>query len=142
VRRAYEATNHGDYDVVESLFHPGIEFHIVWPIARGRGLSRQGGGREYNEELFRQFASIRFEIGELVDAGDRVVVMTTQHAVPKGGQHEMNVEVAEVWVTRDGLLAGTPFLLNQGRCPRRRRAPGVGTRSGIERLDVDWAGQL
>jgi hypothetical protein len=31
--------------------------------------------------------------------------VTTQHAVPKGGQQEMNVHIVEVWAIRDGLLA-------------------------------------
>lgn len=53
----------------------------------------------------QQFESIRFDVDELVDAGDRVVVLSTQHAVPKGGQQEMRVHVAEVWAIRDGLLA-------------------------------------
>jgi ketosteroid isomerase-like protein len=104
VRRAYEATNHGDYDIVESLMHPEIEFHTFGRSPEAGVYRGTKAVREYNENLFQQFESIRFEIGELVDAGDRVVVMTTQHAVPKGGQHEMNVEVAEVWVIRDGLL--------------------------------------
>jgi ketosteroid isomerase-like protein len=105
VRRAYEATNHGDYERVESLFHPEIEFHTFARSPEAGVYRGKEAVREYNENLFQQFASIRFEMRELVDAGDRVVAMTTQHAVPKGGQHEMNVEVAEVWVVRDGLLA-------------------------------------
>jgi hypothetical protein len=32
-----------------------------------------------------QFESVRFEIEEVVDVGERVVVVSTQHAVPKGG---------------------------------------------------------
>ena len=31
--------------------------------------------------------------------------MNTQHAVPKGGEQQMKVQVVEVWVIRDGLLA-------------------------------------
>jgi limonene-1,2-epoxide hydrolase len=105
VRRAYEATNQGDYDRVESLIHPNIEFHTFGRSPEAGVYRGKEAVREYNENLFAQFESIRFEIGELVDAGDRVVVMTTQHAVPKGGHQEMKVEVAEVWVIRDGLLA-------------------------------------
>ena len=40
-----------------------------------------------------------------MDAGDQVVIVTTQHAVPRGSGQEMNVHVAEVWTVRDGLLA-------------------------------------
>ena len=105
VRRAYEATNRGDYDTVESLFHPEIEFHTFGRSPEAGVYRGKEAVRGYNENLFQQFDSIRFEMRELMDAGNRVVVMTTQHAVPKGGQHEVNVHVAEVWTLRDGLLA-------------------------------------
>ena len=42
---------------------------------------------------------------ELLPAGDRVVVISRQHAVPKAGQATMVVQVVEVWTIRDGLLA-------------------------------------
>jgi ketosteroid isomerase-like protein len=45
------------------------------------------------------------EVDDLVDAGDRVVVISTQHALPKGGGEEITVQVTEVWTIRDGLLA-------------------------------------
>jgi uncharacterized protein len=105
VRRAYEAANRGDFEGAHAYAHPEIEFH-TYAQSPEAGVYR---GKEavwrYNEGLFEQFESIRFEVEELVDAGDRVVVLTTQHAVPKGGQQEMNVQFAEVWTIRDGLLS-------------------------------------
>jgi ketosteroid isomerase-like protein len=86
VRRAYEATNRGDYDIVESLFHPEIEFHTFGRSPEAGVYHGTEAVRRYNENLFQQFERIRFEIRELVDAGNRVVVMTTQHAVPKRGE--------------------------------------------------------
>jgi ketosteroid isomerase-like protein len=105
VRRTYEATNQGDYDTAESYIHPEIEFHTYARSPEAGVYRGKQAVREYNQSLFQQFESIRFEVEELVDAGDRVVVVTTQHAVPKGGQLEMDVHVAEVWTIRDGLLA-------------------------------------
>jgi ketosteroid isomerase-like protein len=105
VRRVYAAANRGDLDTANSYVHPEIEFH-TYAQSPEAGVYR---GKEevlkYNEDLVEQFESIRFEVEELLDAGDRVVVVTTQRAVPKGGQQEINVHVAEVWVVRNGLLA-------------------------------------
>jgi len=105
VRQVYEAVNRGDLDTANSYIHPEIEFH-TYAQSPEAGVYR---GREavlkYNEDLFDQFESIRFEVDELVEAGDRVVAVNTQHAVPKGGRQEMSVHLAEVWVVRDGLLA-------------------------------------
>jgi ketosteroid isomerase-like protein len=105
VRRTYEATNSGDYDTAESYLHPEIEFHTYGRSPEAGVYRGKEAVRQYNLGLFQQFERIRFELEELVDAGDRVVVVTTQHALPKGGQQEMNVHVAEVWTIRDGLLA-------------------------------------
>jgi ketosteroid isomerase-like protein len=105
VRRTYEATNGGDYDTAESYIHPEIEFHTYGRSPEAGVYRGKEAVREYNEGLFQRFESIRFELEELVDAGDRVVVVTTQRAKPKGSQQEMNVRVAEVWTIREGLLA-------------------------------------
>ena len=105
VRRVYEAVNRGDIDTANSHVHPEIEFHTYAQSPEAGVYRGKEAVLKYNEDLFGQFQSIRFEVEELIDAGDRVVVVTTQHAVPKGGQQEMRVHVAEVWVVRDGLLA-------------------------------------
>ena len=105
VRRVYDAANQGDYETVETYFHPEIEFHTYAHSPEAGVYRGKQSVREYNENLFAQFESIRFEVEQLVDAGDQVVIVTTQHAVPRGSGQEMNVHVAEVWTVRDGLLA-------------------------------------
>ena len=59
----------------------------------------------YNQRLFGQFESVHVELDEVLPAGDHVVVISGQHAVPKGGQAAIVVPVVEVWKIRDGLLA-------------------------------------
>jgi ketosteroid isomerase-like protein len=105
VRRTYEAANRGDLDSANLHVHPEIEFHTYAQSPEAGVYRGKEAVQRYNQGLFEQFESIRFEIEELVDAGDRVVVVSTQHAQPKGGQEEMNVRVIEVWTIRDGLLA-------------------------------------
>jgi ketosteroid isomerase-like protein len=105
VRRAYEAVARNDFDAAYLCLHPEIEFHTY---AKSPGAGVYCGPvavRKYNEDLFAPFESVRFEIDEIVDAGRRVVVLSTQHAVPKGGEQAMEVRIAEVWTVRDGLLA-------------------------------------
>jgi uncharacterized protein len=105
VRRIYEAVDRGDLDTANSYIHPKIEFHTYAQSPEAGVYRGKEAVQKYNEDLVEQFESIRFEVDELVDAGDRIVVLTTQHAVPKGGRQEMKVHVVEVWVVRDGLLA-------------------------------------
>jgi uncharacterized protein len=105
IRRAYEAVARSDLDTANSYMHPEVEFH-TYARSPAAGVYRgREAVRRYNEDLFATFESIRFELNEIVDAGERVVVLSTQHAVPKGGQREMHVQIAEVWTVRDGLLA-------------------------------------
>jgi ketosteroid isomerase-like protein len=114
VRRAYESFNrwaaHPEDDPlvnpkVESLFHPEVEFH-TYPNAPEAGVYR---GRDaviaYNQRLFEQFESVRIELDEVLPAGDRVIVTSRQHAVPRGGQAATVVQVVELWRIQDGLLA-------------------------------------
>src|SRR4029453_17587644 len=107
VRRAYEAANRGDSAGADAYvyFHPEIEFHTYAQSPEAGVYRGRDAVREYNENLFGQFESTRFDVDGIIDAGDRVVVLSTQHAVPKGGQQEMSVRVAEVWTVRDGMLA-------------------------------------
>ena len=106
VRASYEAVNRGENDLAFSYCHPEIEFH-TYTLSPEAGMYRgKEAVRQYNEHLWAQFESLRIEVQELVDAGDRVVVVSTQHAIPKGGgQQEIHVHMAEVWTVRDGLLA-------------------------------------
>jgi ketosteroid isomerase-like protein len=114
VRRAYESFNrwaaHPEDEPfvnpeVESLLHPEVEFH-TYPNAPEAGVYRgQDAVIAYNQRLFEQFESVRIELGEVLPAGDRVIVISRQHAVPRGGQTATVVQVVELWRIQDGLLA-------------------------------------
>jgi ketosteroid isomerase-like protein len=101
VQRAYESFNRWaarpqvepfDNPEVELLLHPEIEFY-TYPTSPD------------NQRLFEQFESTRIELEELVPVGDRVIVVSRQHAVPKAGAEAMVVRVIEVWTIRDHMLA-------------------------------------
>jgi ketosteroid isomerase-like protein len=100
VRRAYES-----FTEMERVLHPDVEYH-TYPDSPEAGVYR--GADEvirYNQRLFGAFESVRITLDEVLPAGDHVAVISRQHAVPKGGQTAMVVQVVEVWKIRDGLLA-------------------------------------
>ena len=113
VRRGYEAFNRWAAqpqamtfeDAALSLLHPEVEFH-TYPTSPEAGVYR---GRDavisYNQRLFEQFESTRVELEELLPVGDRVIVVSRQHAVPKAGAESMVVRVIEVWTICDHMLA-------------------------------------
>ncbi len=104
VRRVYEAARN-DPDAAYASLHPEVEFHTYVESPAAGVYRGRDAVRKYNDDLFEQFESVRVEVEELVDAGERVVVVSTQHAVPKGGHQEINVRMTEVWTIRDDLLA-------------------------------------
>jgi uncharacterized protein len=105
IRRVYDAVTRNDLDAAYFCLHPEVAFH-TYAESPSAGVYRgRDAVRRYNEDLFAAFESVRFDVDEVVDAGQRLVVMSTQHAVPKGGHQEMDVQIAEVWTIRDGLLA-------------------------------------
>ena len=105
VRAAYEAFQRGDFEGASSYVHPEIEFHTYVNAPEAGVYRGKDAVQSYNEGLFAQFESFRIDIEELVDAGDRVIAVTTQHAVPRGGHAEIEVHMVEVWTVRDQLLA-------------------------------------
>ncbi len=105
VRRVYEAATRNDPDAAYASLHPEVEFH-TYAKSPAAGVYRgRDAVRKYNDDLFEQFESVTVEVEEVVDAGERVVVVSTQHAVPKGGHQEITVRMTEVWTIRDDLLA-------------------------------------
>ena len=102
---AYEAGGQADYDAVMSYFHPEIEFH-AYPRSPEAGVYHgKQAFQEYLKNVWDQYERLRIEVEELLDAGDQVVAVITLHAVPKRGQNEITVHIAEVFTIRDGLLA-------------------------------------
>jgi ketosteroid isomerase-like protein len=105
VLAVYEAVNRGDLETADLYIHPEIEFHTYVHSPEAGVYRGKEAVQRYNKTLFEQFESLRIVLEELIDAGDRVIVVSTQHAVPKGGQQEIEVHMAEVWTVRDLLLA-------------------------------------
>jgi ketosteroid isomerase-like protein len=105
VLAVYEAVNRGDLETADLYIHPEIELHTYVHSPEAGVYRGKEAVQRYNKTLFEQFESLRIVLEELIDAGDRVIVVSTQHAVPKGGQQEMEVHMAEVWTVRDLLLA-------------------------------------
>jgi ketosteroid isomerase-like protein len=120
VRRAYDSFNewaaHPERRPLAdtSLLHPEVEFHTYATSPEAGVYRGQDAVIDYNQRLFEQFESVRIEVQELVPAGDRVLVTSHQHAVPRGGETAMVVDVIEVWTIREGLLAVRQSFATRG----------------------------
>ena len=105
MRAAFDAWNAGDMDALFAHFHPELVYH---PRADEPDPSPHVG-RDAYERLAREFAEsfseVTYEVLELIDAGDHVIVSTVLHAVPHG-QGSGSVRDTYVFVHKlhDGLV--------------------------------------
>jgi ketosteroid isomerase-like protein len=104
VRHAVEVVNRGEWDELVAMAAPGFEFDIT----RANGPVHGSYGLDEIRSLLVEFAgswdSLRFEPGELIDAGDDVVVPWAMHARGRDGI-EVVSRVTWVWTVREGAIA-------------------------------------
>jgi ketosteroid isomerase-like protein len=105
VRAAFDAWNAGEeLDAYFLRFHPQLVYH---PRADEPDPSPHVG-RDAYERLVRgaadTFAGVTFDVLELIDAGDRVIVPTVLHARMRGSEAEVRDTYAFVYEVRDGAI--------------------------------------
>jgi len=103
VRRGYEhynRTGEADFDVLDP--------EIVYDVSRRTfdPLVYHGhqGVREFGALIREQWASMRLEPQEFVDAGDSVVVSVRLVGVGKESGIETTANAAHIWTFRDGKV--------------------------------------
>jgi ketosteroid isomerase-like protein len=93
LRLLYEALNRGEFDVMLARCHPGVELHVA-PNQAGLDFEGVYHGRTGAARAFATWwdawADYRVEPAELIDFGDRIVVLSQQF----GRGRESGVEVA------------------------------------------------
>ena len=105
VQLGYEATNREDYEAVFMLYHPDVE-HTTPPLFAGLGNESVTRGREERVRFQRRWAAewgeVRFEPEEVVDLGDRVLVVGRV----KGSGLRSGASVENEWAQLFTLSAG------------------------------------
>jgi ketosteroid isomerase-like protein len=106
VRAIWEAWNAGDMEALFAHLHPELVYH---PRADEPDSSPHVGLDAYKRLTYgfvESFAEVTFEVLEVIDAGDRVIISTVLHAVLHGqGSASGGVSDTYVFVfkVRDGL---------------------------------------
>src|ERR671937_2277073 len=108
VRAAFEAWNAGELQDVPAYFHPELVYH---PRADEPDPSPHIGRDAYERLVYGfvdSFSEVRFEVLELIDAGDHVIASTVLHAVLHGQESASGAGVSDTYVfvykLRDGLV--------------------------------------
>jgi ketosteroid isomerase-like protein len=107
VRRFVDAFNRRDFDAaIRGLLDPDCELH-EWPMAPGaRSYHGHDGVREALETWFESWEWMQVEVVEIVDRGDRSLVVLDQRARGRGSQAEVEVRSFNVYTFRAGKVLG------------------------------------
>jgi ketosteroid isomerase-like protein len=99
-------------DSAEPLVEPGCRF--TW-IALGQGVERIGldGLREGWLDFFEPWESYFSETEDIVDVGERVLVLTRQRARAPDSDAEVEMLAAGLVEVRDGRIASVEFYANR-----------------------------
>jgi ketosteroid isomerase-like protein len=106
VRRACDAWLSGDRDAVFEINHPEVEWDTThfegWTenkVYRGRDEVMR-----FLDEWLASWDSYEARVDELLEAGDRVVVFWWQRMTGRGSGVPVELDSAQVWTVRDGLV--------------------------------------
>jgi ketosteroid isomerase-like protein len=119
VRRVIDAHDRGDFATVFAAYDPDIEWHLTpgWATASDFEPVYHGheGVRAFWREWFAAWETASFEYEELIDAGDNVVAILSQHVRGRtsGVELEWNA-YGQVWTIRDAKVVRVEFFPTRG----------------------------
>jgi ketosteroid isomerase-like protein len=101
VRRIHDAYTQGDFETALSLLDPEIEW-FPQPNAPDAAYRGHEGVRESLTQWVGTWEGYRFEVDEIIDVGDQVLVRARQRGRGKGSGLEIEATQFNVWTLRDG----------------------------------------
>ena len=104
VRRAYAAADSGDWETVETLVQPDVEFHPDSSMGREaqRGVDAVV---EFFSEPTSMFEHFRIEPEEVREVDGRVLVQLHLTGSGSASGATFDIRIAHVWELREGLLS-------------------------------------
>ena len=122
IREAMDAWNRGDWETALRNTAPDVELDNSAVQGEYRGIHRgPAEGRRMFERFAEPWESVRVEIVELVEAGERV--FTRMHGRFRGRDGiEVETETGMCWTVRDGVIVR---VLMPNEVNEARRAAGL-----------------
>ncbi len=103
VTACFDAINREDIDGAFKQIAPDAEVDMSRAIGTDRGVFSVNQLRRIVEEFADSWESSRYEIDELIDAGEQVVTIWTNHLRGRDGI-ELQARGSFVWTIRDGVI--------------------------------------
>jgi ketosteroid isomerase-like protein len=103
VRAFIDALNRGDLEAALKQMDSDFEFDFSRAVGPVSGVFKRDQIRALLDEFFGMWEAVRFEVDELVEAGDLVVALWTARVKGRDGI-EVPARTAWVWTIRDGTV--------------------------------------
>lgn len=95
-----------DADVQCTMRFPGMA-----PVTYAGGVE---GLADAWRDWLRAWSSFRFDVEEVLDGGDRIVVVKLGRGKPRPGAPEKVLKRAAIWTVRDGRISRIDFNIPEG----------------------------
>ena len=99
-------------EAVAAFYHPDVE-SVRLGLPGGRTYTGLDGLRNLWLEWLAPWTTYRIEAEDVIDLGDRVLVLAHVFGRPEGSQAEVENTVASVWTLRDGKIARAEFYIDR-----------------------------
>jgi len=102
----YEAWNRGEFGAVLELVDPAIEWRPGGKALEAGDHHGAEGFQGFVESWLESFDDFHIEPEQLIQSGDRVIVVARQHGRGHGSGIEIEARVVHVWTIKDGKAVG------------------------------------
>jgi ketosteroid isomerase-like protein len=103
MRRALEAWNRGDLDAWAEFVADDVVWHPLAEMTQTEPVRGKQATLAFVRDWIEPWQAYRIEVKRLIDAGDRVVMITTQTGTDESGT-EVPIDMHGVALMRDGKL--------------------------------------
>jgi ketosteroid isomerase-like protein len=107
--RAFKAFGERDLEAMDELCTPDVEFDWSRRLLDPVVIRGHDGLKQFFEEVDGIFDEITFEVDEVLEFGDEVLMVSTGHFRGRSSGVDVTAHGANIWTIRDGKLARFRF---------------------------------
>jgi ketosteroid isomerase-like protein len=107
--RAFKIFEERDIAAIEEVCTPDVEFDWSRRLLDPVVIHGYSGIRGFFEEMDGIFDEISFEVDEVLEFGDDVLMVSTGHFRGRASGIDVTAHAANIWTFRDGRLARFRF---------------------------------